>query len=230
MNVTELLDIKNLSDDEIQRRWEEAYVRFETPGEEIRKFMGRLIKLGQENWRRDARIVEIFCGRGNGLKALEKLGFTNLEGVDISPDLLARYDGPARMYEADCRFLPFDDSTKDVVIVQGGLHHLPNLPGDLDRTLAEVRRVLKPEGRFVMVEPWRTPFLDVIHFLSDRRLVRSVSSKFDAFATMTHYEAKTYFSWIGKASEISTLLDAHFRVSRRKAAWGKMMLIGSPIK
>jgi len=103
MSVTELVKVDSLSGDEVRTRWEEAYVRFETPEQEIAKFISRLKKLGQADWKRDAQIVDIFCGRGNGLKALELLGFTNLEGVDISPELVARYDGPAKMHVADCR-------------------------------------------------------------------------------------------------------------------------------
>src|SRR6185369_15530507 len=123
MSVTELVKVESLSGDEVRTRWEEAYVRFETPEQEITKFVSRLKKLGEANWKRDAQIVDIFCGRGNGLKALELLGFTNLEGVDISPELVARYEGPAKMHVADCRNLPFEDESRDIVIVQGGLHH-----------------------------------------------------------------------------------------------------------
>src|SRR5437762_12555511 len=49
--------------------WEAAYLRFETPEEEIRKFIGRLNRLGARQWPSDAEIVELFCGRGNGLVA-----------------------------------------------------------------------------------------------------------------------------------------------------------------
>src|SRR5439155_8665936 len=45
--------------------WEAAYLRFETPEEEIQKFIGRLNRLGAPQWPRDAEIVELFCGRGN---------------------------------------------------------------------------------------------------------------------------------------------------------------------
>src|SRR5215471_20969153 len=73
--------------------WEAAYLRFETPEEEIRKFIGRLNRLGARQWPREAEIVELFCGRGNGLVALQRLGFTRLEGVDLSPRLIAQYKG-----------------------------------------------------------------------------------------------------------------------------------------
>ncbi len=60
--------------------WEEAYLQFETPEDEIRKFTGRLRRLGVSAWPKDTQVIELFCGRGNGLRAWEKLGFRNLEG------------------------------------------------------------------------------------------------------------------------------------------------------
>src|SRR5256885_13807495 len=86
--------------------WEAAYLRFETPEQEIRKFIRRLQKLGASQWPRDAHIVELFCGRGNGLHALHRLGFRHLEGVDPSPPLLAQYKGPAPFPVGARRHLP----------------------------------------------------------------------------------------------------------------------------
>lgn len=228
MKPAKLHDISTLTGKQVQHFWEEAYTRFETPEEEISKFIARLNKLGQKNWHRDARIVDIFCGRGNGLKALEKLGFINLEGVDISPDLLSKYKGNARLFEADCRQLPFEDKSRDIIIVQGGLHHLPLLPDDLRQTLSEVRRVLRVGGKFILVEPWLTPFLRGIHFLSKRILIRTISKKFESFAIMTHYEAETYFNWLSKSSETLDLLSEHFVPVYMKKQLGKLFYIGHP--
>ena len=66
------------------QQWEAAYERFETPEEEIEKFMRRLRGFGLDRQPSDMRIVELFCGRGGGLVALERLGLTNIEGVDLS--------------------------------------------------------------------------------------------------------------------------------------------------
>jgi SAM-dependent methyltransferase len=228
MSVTELVNVETLSDEEVRLLWEAAYVQFETAEQEIAKFIWRLKKLGQANWKRDARIVDIFCGRGNGLKALELLGFTNLEGVDISAELVAHYDGPAKMHVADCRNLPLENESRDIVIVQGGLHHLPQIPEDLDRTLTEIRRVLRPDGLFVMVEPWLTPFLHLVHFASEFNFVRTASRKFDAFATMTHYEAGTYFQWLAAADTILRSLDENFIPLTRKRGFGKLHFVGKP--
>ena len=100
-----------------------------------------------------------------GLHALTRLGFHHVEGVDLSSSLALRYAGPARIHVADCRRLPFVDSSKDIVVVQGGLHHLQELPADLRQTLAEAHRVLRDGGLFLTVEPWSTPFLRFVHLL-----------------------------------------------------------------
>jgi SAM-dependent methyltransferase len=206
--------------------WEDAYLRFETPEQEVAKFSRRLARLGADRWPRDASVVELFCGRGNGLHALARLGFTNLEGVDLSDRLLAQYEGPARLFVGDCRSLPFDDDSKDVLIVQGGLHHLPSLPEDLDRTLAEAARVLRPGGRFVAVEPWRTPFLRLVHAVCRVPAARRLSAKVDALATMIEHERATYEAWLSRPKLILDLLASRFEVERRATALGKLSFVG----
>jgi len=209
--------------------WEAAYLRFETPEQEIQKFVRRLTKLGIDQLPREARVVELFCGRGNGLHALERLGFTHLEGVDLSPRLIALYHGIAHCYVCDCRRLPFPDQSRDMLIVQGGLHHLPVLSADLAPTFAEMRRVLRKDCRVVIVEPWLTPFLKLVHAISGVRLVRRCSAKLDALATMIDYERTTYEQWLNHPELILKLARAHFLPLQEKFAWGKWMFVGKPL-
>jgi SAM-dependent methyltransferase len=209
--------------------WEAAYVRFETPEQEIRKFTKRLKRLKVDRLPRHTHIVELFCGRGNGLRALERLGFTELKGVDLSARLTALYNGTARCFVSDCRRLPFPDHSEDVLIVQGGLHHLPKLPEDLAQTFAEMHRVLRRDGRVVIVEPWRTPFLRLVHWLSSVPLVRRCSAKFDAFETMFIYERQTYEQWLHQPELILQLARSHFSQLEESFAWGKWMFVGTPL-
>lgn len=208
--------------------WEAAYLRFETPEEEIRKFIGRLKRLGAGTWPNDSEIVELFCGRGNGLIALQRLGFTRIEGVDLSPRLIAQFKGTAKCTVADCRHLPFPDRSKDVLIVQGGLHHLPNLPGDLEQTFSEMQRVLRKDGRVMFVEPWRTLFLTFVHFVSEMPIVRRLSVKMDAFATMTEHEIRTYTQWLTQPQLIQKVAHDHFAPVHESFAWGKWNFVGTP--
>ncbi len=205
--------------------WEDAYLRFETPEQEIRKFVRRAQACGAADWPRDAHIVDFLSGRGNGLRALEQLGFTHLEGIDLSPRLAGQYQGPATMHVGDCRSLPFPDASMDVAVVQGGLHHLPELPSDLDRTLREAHRVLKPDGIFVAIEPWMTPFLAAVHALCHTPL-RHMWGKLDALATMIEHEQRTYKQWLGRPDEVRGLLLKYFEPQRLECSRGKIQFVG----
>jgi SAM-dependent methyltransferase len=205
--------------------WEAAYLRFESPEEEIRKFTRRLRRLGADRWPRDAQILELFCGRGNGLAALELLGFRRIRGIDLSPRLIRMYRGRARSFVGDCRALPVRAASQDIALVQGGLHHLPNLPHDLERVVAEVHRILKPAGLFAVVEPWLTPFLQLVH-RGCMGPARRVSSKLDALATMIEHEGDTYRSWLGQPELVSSLLSAAFEPRIDERRWGKLLFLG----
>jgi SAM-dependent methyltransferase len=208
------------------RAWEAAYLAFESADQERLKFERRLVHLGARAWPREARIAELFCGRGSGLSALLALGFRRVAGVDFSPRLLAHRPGGAACLAADCRRLPFADGTLDVVIVQGGLHHLPVLPDDLERVLAEVARVLREGGRLVVVEPWPTPFLTLVHGVCRLRLARRLSRKLDALAAMIEHERATYEQWLGQPHAIRTLLESWFATEHRNARAGKLWYRG----
>jgi ubiquinone/menaquinone biosynthesis C-methylase UbiE len=208
--------------------WEAAYERFETREQEIRKFVRRLRRFGLHRLPADRRIVELFCGRGSGLVALERLGHTKIEGVDLSETLLRQYRGVARLHLADCRQLPFADHELDAVIVQGGLHHLPRLPEDLAAVLAEVGRVLRTGGTFYVVEPWLTPFLRLVHAAVRQPLLRRLNRKGDALATMIEHERQTYEQWLTRPGEILDVFRRYFVLGRTSFAWGKLTLTATP--
>jgi SAM-dependent methyltransferase len=206
-------------------KWEDAYCRFETPDEEIAKFIRQLRRLGAQMWPRSSRVAELFCGRGNGLHALAKLGFKDIEGIDLSPRLAAFYEGSAQVRVGDCRSLPWPNSSKDVLIVQGGLHHLLDLEQDLVQILSEARRVLADGGRFVAVEPWLTPFLRLAHLVSFSPL-RRISGKIDAFATMVEHERETYERWLMAPNLIRSLLANYFAAAHFSFSRGKIYFVG----
>ncbi len=206
--------------------WEDAYRRFETPTQECQKFLKRLQQLGVDQWEKNLKVVELFCGQGTGLHALEQLGFHSIEGVDLSPHLLKQYQGTADLYVGDCRELKFADSSRDVLIVQGGLHHLPVLPSDLDQTLSEMSRVLRPGGHVIVVEPWLTPFLRFVHRVCKMRSVRKVWPKLDALAIMIQQEITTYEQWLSQPEEILVLLNRYFSADQQCIAYGKLMFLG----
>ncbi len=78
------------------------------------------------------------------------------EMLEVAKEKLARYEGPTEFVVelADAQELPFADGEFDVATVAFGVRNLP----DRSRNFAEVRRVLKPGGRYVILEFSRPPF------------------------------------------------------------------------
>jgi len=208
-----------------QAAWEEAFVSFESPEQERRKFIRRLKGLGVDRWDKELRVLELFCGGGSGLSAWEQMGFENIEGMDISAGLVNSYSGDAKCTVGDARNLPFADGTFDVVCVQGGLHHL-HLMDDFDRTLGEVHRVLVKGGRFIVVEPWQTPFLRFVHFMMGIGLVRKLSKRVDTYATLCALERRTFEPWLKESDAIIKRLQFYSDVLTLRIRWGKLMFVG----
>lgn len=93
-------------------------------------------------------VLDLCCGQGNVSEALIRRG-CNVTGIDFSPAMLtfARGRAPSAIFiEGDAQKLPFDDAQFDVVVSNLGICHVPDQP----RALSEVRRVLRPNGRFAM--------------------------------------------------------------------------------
>lgn len=96
----------------------------------------------------DSRVLEVGCGSGEMAERINALPGVSLVATDHSDALveLAAVRGiDAR--EADICYLPFDDDSFDVVYAGWMLHEVR----DIERALAEVRRVLRPGGTFVAV-------------------------------------------------------------------------------
>lgn len=133
------------------------------------------------------------------------------------------------MCACDCRNLPFADRSRDILVIHGGLHHLPLIPDSLEATIVEVGRVLKSDGRLVIVEPWLTPFLKFVHQVLELRLARRTSAKLDALATMIEYERATYERWLDSPQIAVGLVRKYFELVYESFGWGKWSFVGTPL-
>ncbi|UCC43552.1 MAG: methyltransferase domain-containing protein [Candidatus Zixiibacteriota bacterium] len=109
-----------------------------------------------------ADILDIGCGNGYTLLSLAKKMCANFVGLDFSAKMIqGAHTLRTRMKdqlkclpefrEADIRALPYDDNSVDVVLSERCLQNLPSRD-DQYATLDEVSRVLRPGGRYLMVE------------------------------------------------------------------------------
>jgi SAM-dependent methyltransferase len=109
------------------------------------------------------RVLEIGCGTGQTLARLASSHRVTLVGVDRMPRMLetARcrislggLAGRVSLVRADAERLPFGEASFDRVYMESVLGFQP--PDRARLLLAEVRRVLRPPGRFVANEAvWR---------------------------------------------------------------------------
>ena len=105
------------------------------------------------------KILDVGCG--TGLVSQLHPNF-DVVGLDTSEEMLKR--NPYKWIKAPAEAIPFPDNTFDFVVCRSLLHHLESpLAG-----LKEMRRVLKPGGKFVAWEPNLSIFNDWIRKLAKK--------------------------------------------------------------
>ncbi len=130
---------------------------------------GRVISFGRDKASREKlielaapapgeKVLDVGCGTGTLALALKSsVGTGEVHGIDASPEMIEVARDKAAKVGCDIDFrvalieaLPSPDATFDLVTSTLMLHHLPD---DLKRTgFDEIRRVLKPGGRFMVMD------------------------------------------------------------------------------
>lgn len=147
------------------------------------------------------KVAELACGSGhNSLAILQHFPSAQMQGFDISQSACADYRSnvgyPAQ--QADLT-KPADFRPEyDAAFVIGGLHHCV---ADLDQTLDNVTRLLKPGGVFIMLEPNSKFFLERI-----RKLWYQFDKSFDSETE----HALDHDSLFQLAKNQFDLLDLHY--------------------
>jgi ubiquinone/menaquinone biosynthesis C-methylase UbiE len=94
--------------------------------------------------------VELACGSGAGLGLLQRVA-SSFEAADYSAAVLDRvrrhYGQRIRLRQFDAQAMPFEDRSKDVLLIFEAIYYLP----DVDRFIRECSRVLRPGGCVLVV-------------------------------------------------------------------------------
>jgi demethylmenaquinone methyltransferase / 2-methoxy-6-polyprenyl-1,4-benzoquinol methylase len=122
--------------------------------------MNRVMTVGLDRrWRRLAaaaavrpgdRVLDACCGTGDLALADERVG-GNVTGLDFSERMLARAREKSASIDwvlGDAMSLPFDDGSFDSATVGFGIRNV----SDLEASLAELARILRPGGRLACLE------------------------------------------------------------------------------
>lgn len=137
---------------------------------------------------RGLRVLEIGCGLGTDGAQFAKAGaiYTGVDlteaAVELSRKRFELFDLPGTFRTADAEKLDFADDSFDLVYSHGVLHHTPDTP----RAVGEVRRVLRPGGRAVVMLYHR----DSYNYRVNIRVLRRAGAhllKFEPGLKAVHY-------------------------------------------
>ena len=115
------------------------------------------------------RVLEIGSGRGSLLQELRTRGLDAV-GVETSAERIAEARerfGPLPLQQVDTVVLPYPDESFDLVLSFDVFEHI----ADSDTHLAEVRRVLRPGGWYLLQTPnkWSNTVFETIRWRSFTR-------------------------------------------------------------
>ena len=108
---------------------------------------------------KDLKILDCATGTGDQLFALLRKAHSNSQGIGLDPASnmleIARVKSSMRPYAKNCQFiegkadcLPFPDQSFDLLTMSFGIRNVEDVP----LALAEMRRVLKPGGKMLILE------------------------------------------------------------------------------
>jgi ubiquinone/menaquinone biosynthesis C-methylase UbiE len=131
-----------------------------------------------------AAVLDLGCGAGHVSFAVAPYT-ASVTALDLSPQMLdvvrqeaaMRGLGNLKTQDGVAESLPFTDASFDFVLTRFSAHHWSDVP----RALQEVRRVLKPNGRFIMIDvmapgkPLFDTHLQTVELLRDVSHVRNYS-------------------------------------------------------
>ena len=128
------------------------------------KWRKKVVKLVSET--NPQSVLDIATGTGDLAINMAKTGAKEIVGLDLSEGMLAvgrkkieeeKLTGRIEMIQGDSEALPFEDDRFDAITVAFGVRNFENL----EKGLAEILRVLKPGGIFVILEtsvPTKFPY------------------------------------------------------------------------
>ncbi|NCR09499.1 class I SAM-dependent methyltransferase [Microcystis aeruginosa] len=110
---------------------------------------------------KDKSVIDIACGEGYGSSIMSAFA-KNVSGIDISPECIANAQSKYQrenltFLQGYCNQIPVNSRSVDVVVSFETIEH----HDQHEEMLAEIKRILKPEGILIMSSPNRVTYSDI---------------------------------------------------------------------
>lgn len=147
-------------------------------------------------------ILDVGCGTGSHLELYQRYQ-CDLYGIDLSPSMLAiareRLGDTAQLELGDATNMPYEDDKFDLVISMLSLHEMS--ARTRSGVLEETRRVLKPDGRILLIDFHPGPYQPLDGWVSKTIILFS-----ELAAGREHFRNYRQFM---RTKGLSTLLGEH---------------------
>jgi SAM-dependent methyltransferase len=215
------------------RKWHDGSKgHFDTTAHFYRRLLAAALKLVPP----EARILDIGCGQGLLVYALNSFGYSNVQGIDLSEQqvVVAQEHGlPCRAVDRDYIFelAKTAPATFDLIFLMDVLEHMDK--ADQMRTLAAASELLVPGGHLVLSVPnanasfglrWR--YIDWTHetaFTEHSLEFILLNSRFTDLKFLPYeFVTRPRLFFIPRPSIMPWVLQKFFRFFRRLEAVGEM--------
>ncbi len=166
------------------------------------------------------RILDVGCGTGRTTFSLYDLGYHDITGLDLTPEMIAAAEeikqerqSPIEFMVGNAKELPFEAAQFDAVIFS--FNGLMSIPNGIERfkALQEINRVLKAGGIFVFTTHDREKDENYFAFWEEERerwdqgLERADLYEFGDLITTSKNEERAIFIHIPNQAEVRDFLE-----------------------
>lgn len=179
--------------------------------------------------RKTGKILDVGCGPGALVRYLLEKNY-DAYGTDKKSVLgksLLRFESRMlgrRLHYGKAEKLPFYDLVFDTVVFFASFHHVH--VKNFEKALNECRRVLKPGGRVIIIEPLpvKGHYYELLKLANDEKAVQAEAYKFIKKSYPDYFGkySEKHFYFLRTPEDFRTLLEKYVRGARRKKAiWNK---------
>lgn len=118
---------------------------------------------------KDATFLEVGCNAGNQLLLLQRMGYSNLSGIELQPyalEIARSRTGNISLAQGSALSIPYGDASFDIVFTSGVLIHIS--PEDLPRAMDEIHRCAR---KFIWGMEYYAPSITEVNYRGHNQLL-----------------------------------------------------------